>query len=313
MKVLFVTNMYPVGSHQYYGIHVKEQIEAVVMQAGCNYDIYFINALENGKLAYIKSIKHIINKVKKEHYDIIHIHYGISGLFLLLYRPKAKIFLTLHGGDILKRQGHKLQVMLTKKVLDKVDRVFILNNEMASVIRKTYCEILPCGVDIDFFKPIPKKSCVNRTKLILFPGNPQRHVKNFPLFKKVIALLKDRTKHNIEYRYIHNLSRIEVRDLLNTADCLLMTSVSEGSPQIIKEALACGVPVVSVPVGDVRDVVENVPACFVSETYSPEELFDLVVLSFHHDTQLIRTSFVQKKEFDKITIANRIIENYNAV
>ena len=107
MKGLYVTNMYPVNCHKYYGIHVKEQIDSLTDTISG--EVIFINAFENGKIEYLKSIFGIFRKLKSSHYDYIHIHYGISGLFLLLYRPDIKIFLTLHGGDILPEQKNYIQ------------------------------------------------------------------------------------------------------------------------------------------------------------------------------------------------------------
>ena len=125
MKVLFVTNMYPVVSMQHYGIFVKEQIDQLRKHFGISPKLYFINARDRGKWEYIKSIFKIRTLVKRHAIDAIHIHYGISGIFLFLFRPKAKVFLTLHGGDILRSQGFFLQNVISKLIIKKVDKVFI--------------------------------------------------------------------------------------------------------------------------------------------------------------------------------------------
>lgn len=271
-KILFITNMYPYSGYIYYGIHVKEQIDFLNKNNNILSSIYFINAHKNGKIEYIKSIFKIIHKLKISKVDVVHIHYGLSALFLLFFKPtNVKIFLTFHGGDILKEQGNYIQIFISKLIAKKVNRVFILNNEMEKIMQELEVpyEILPCGVDIDFFKNnnnIIEKE--DNSRLIVFPGNPERHIKNFSLFSKVIDILRQNCSYEIKFVCIHNMTRNEVRDLLNNADCLLMTSFSEGSPQIIKEAMACNRPIVSTAVGDVEDLLDNVKNCFALKSFN---------------------------------------------
>ncbi len=313
MKVLFVTNMYP-RPGSLFGIFVKEQIEEIEKISNVETDLYFINGREKGNLKYVTSIFLIPLKIIRGKYDIVHVHYGLSGLFLLFFKPKVKTFLTLHGADILEKQGKTIQVRLTKRILRKVNKVFILSKEMEEVVRplKARYQILPCGVDIDFFKPGNIKAREESRKLIIFPGNPLVAVKNYSLFEKVIEYAKRNSSYHIETAFVHNLSREQVRDLLCSADCLLMTSFSEGSPQVVKEALSCGLPVVSVSVGDIKEMIRSVPACFASETYEVEELACLVLQTLKADRSMVRTAFIGKKLYDQHSVIKRLMENYKA-
>jgi glycosyltransferase involved in cell wall biosynthesis len=299
MKGLYITNMFPFKEHKYYGIHVKEQIES--LSSKLNYDIFFINAYERGKLEYIKSIFPIIKKIKSEKYDYIHIHYGISGIFLFFFRPKIKIFLTLHGGDILPKQNNYIQNIVSKLIISKVDKVLILNEEMEEIIKKytSNYEILPCGVNSDFFTTDTKLK--KGRKIFLIPGDPSRDVKDYALFKKVIFNLLE-IYPELEEKHIHNLTRMGVKELLNKASCLIMTSKSEGSPQIIKEALSCGIPIVSTNVGDVKIVIDGIDNCYTSESRSANEISMLVVKSQNNvDPNVIRNQFLNKNKYDNIS------------
>lgn len=306
--------MYP-GTNPVFGIFVKEQIDEIEKIPGYKNDVYFINASEKGNFRYIVSILAIPLKIIKGGYDIIHIHYGLSALFLLFYRPKTKVYLTLHGADILKKQGKTYQVYLTKRILKKVDKVFILNKEMEEIVKPlgVSYETVPCGVNTDFFKPLMQEKKDDNYKLIVFPGNPALDVKNFFLFESVLKYLKKKTSFVINYQCINNLSREGVRDLLNKANCLLMTSISEGSPQVIKEALSCGLPVVSVPVGDVNFMVEQVPGCYVSDTYIAGDLGLLVLKAFGGDRHVIRNAFINKHFYDNGSVINKLIKNYESL
>jgi glycosyltransferase involved in cell wall biosynthesis len=309
--------MYPHPNFIYMGMHVKEQIDCLVENYRVIPKLYFINAQENGKLEYLKSIFKIFRILKKDkEIDLIHIHYGLSALFLLFFKPRKKIFVTFHGADILKTQGHYIQVLLSKFIAKRVDKVFILNEEMENIMKELNVsyEILPCGVDASFFVGDgDNKTKDKNSRLILFSGDPNRTVKNYPLFEKVIEIIKDKSDLNILVSNIHDMTRVQVREILNRADCLLMTSFSEGSPQVIKEALSCNLPVVSVSVGDVANVIENIPACFISSSYDPNELADLTIKALNNESPLIRDTFLKKGIYENKSICKRLFENYMSI
>ena len=312
MNILFVTNMYPFKDGNHYGIFVKEQIDHLARQFGVQPTVCFINARSYGKGEYLKSIGRIRQMINQRTFDAIHIHYGISGFFLFFLRPKAQVFLTLHGGDILKKQGFYLQNLLTKWVCRLVDKVFILNKEMEEAITSLDVpyEMLPCGVDTTFFRPHPTDITNQPKKVIVFPGDPKLGVKNFPLFQKVMELLRRSAKDQIEFRCIVGLKREQVRHTLSSSDCLLMTSISEGSPQIVKEALSCNLPVVSVDVGDVQEVLRDIPSCHVASERNPEILAGLVAKSMAERSPIIRESFIAKRKYDNHSVCNRLMSNY---
>jgi glycosyltransferase involved in cell wall biosynthesis len=60
--------------------------------------------------------------------------------------------------------------------------------------------------------------------------------------------------------------------LMNAADALIFTSLQEGSPNAVKEALACNLPVVSVPVGDVAERLRGVSNCELVQEDDPDAL-----------------------------------------
>src|SRR5687767_14767913 len=123
MKVLFVTNMYPKGGNDYYGIHVKEQIDSLDT---IEKQIYFINGRDK-KYNYISSVINIIRLIRKNKIDIVHIHFGLSGLFLLFAKKiKSKIVVTLHGSDF--NTKNRLRKYINKAVLEKADKIVVVND-----------------------------------------------------------------------------------------------------------------------------------------------------------------------------------------
>lgn len=276
MRVLIVTNMYPERNPgmAYAGIFVKEQKEALE-ELGVDCDVFVIDGFK-GKINYLVSSVMLLAHLRRHKYDAIHVHYGLSGIFTLLNpfrRQWRNVVLTLHGGDILVEQGKSFQVFLTKLIVSRVGCVITLNEAMNSVVSKIRHDyiVMPCGIDSSFFQP-PANGV--REKVILFPGKTERQVKNFPYFERVIECYKERYG-NIGYIALDGFGRNEVRHLMSTSQAILMTSISEGSPQSIKESLSSDLAVVSSDVGDVGDVIGETPGTKIFDLSSdPADVAD---------------------------------------
>ena len=264
--------MYPVDDYIYFGIHVKEQIEAISKYAPIEKEVYFINGREN-KWNYFHSISKIKALIQTGNFDLVHIHYGLSGLFLLFNKINIPVIITLHSGELYQKKGylnHLMQKTITLSILKSISKVIVLNDDMISLLKTHSSKLvkLPCGTDLELFKEIPSRRSANKIT-IGFPGNKERKEKNYVLFKEIVAKLNQEFEINvIEF---HNLSREDVVKNLNQIDLLLMTSLVEGSPQIIKEAMACNKPIVSTQVGDLADVLRNVENSFIIGSFQAED------------------------------------------
>lgn len=273
MKILVVTNMYPDRNESflYQGVFVKEQVESLRSREGVDCDVFIIDGFKSKLNYFIGAIK-VFLKIKGDNYDIVHVHYGLSGLFMLLnpFKVWSNVIVTLHGGDILLEQKNPLQVLLSKLVIKRAGKTVILNDEMDRVVKRCGLMpvILPCGSDSDYFNATYAD---NRENIFIFPGNPQRAEKNYPLFKQIVDAYSQ-LYGPVQIVTLDCFSRQEVSELLSTSKALIMTSVSEGSPQVIKEALLSDLPVISTYVGDVPSTLSNVDGTFV---------FDATTNDFH--------------------------------
>ena len=70
---------------------------------------------------------------------------------------------------------------------------------------------------------------------------------------------------------------------------MILTSFSEGSPQIIKESMACNCPIVSTDVGDVRDVIGETEGCYIC-SYDPKDVADKIKLALTYSEEKGRTN-----------------------
>jgi len=96
---------------------------------------------------------------------------------------------------------------------------------------------------------------------------------------------------------------------MNAADVMLLTSKHEGSPNTVKEAMACNIPVVSTPVGDVRERLAGVSPGGVGATES--ELVVLVEDVLSNPTRSNGREAVQEVSWDRI--GDQIIDIYQSV
>ena len=272
MRVLYITNMYPVADYIYFGIHVREQIETIQDQFDVENEIYFING-RSSKWNYVKSIAEIKNIIASKQFDVIHVHYGLSALFLLFFKQSVPVVVTLHSGELFQKKGyinHFFQKNITLSIIKNVKKVIVLNDDMIRLLsqHKNKLVKIPCGTYLGYFKESAAKK--EKQKFTIgFPGNKARPEKNFALFQEIVNRLKPYC--DIEVIEFHNLKRDDVVANLNKIDLLLMTSTIEGSPQIVKEALACNRPIISTAVGDLNDLLEGVDNSAVIHSFDPEE------------------------------------------
>ena len=277
MKVLTVTNMWPMQNSPYYGIFVKEQVEALKKYyPEVNNDVQFING-KKSKLNYIWSVFKINWLLTFNKYDVIHIHYALSGLFLLFnpFIKHNKVIITLHGSDF---NSSKFLRKIVNAILKKSTTIICLNDTMLNNLEVFQKEmyLIPCGVDTDLFNDKEEKN-QNNTINIVFPSSKSRQVKNYLLFEKIINNIESKYQIKINVVTLDRMTRVKINTVLNEADLLCMTSFTEGSPQVIKEALCCNTPIISSNVGDVKQLLKDVENCYVINSYLVDDFSDAIM------------------------------------
>ena len=176
--------------------------------------------------------------------------------------------------------------------------------------------LLPCGIDLSESQLASRSEARQKMGLnpdkryVLFAGAFDNAVKNAPLAKEVVATLCD---DQVELLELKGYSRDEVTSLMCAANALLMTSYNEGSPQVVKEAMASGCPVVSVDVGDVKERVEGVEGCYVAPTREAKELAEGLAKAIAFDGKTRGRERIIADGLDNDRIADQLLEIYNSV
>ena len=251
---------------------IVEQAEALKNQ-GC--EIIWFGLQGKGLKGYLKNLPALKKKIQDYRPDVVHAHYGLSGLLANLQR-RVPVVTTYHGSDINDKKALRFSKMA---MCLSAWNVFVSRKTRKIAHPKKKNSLLPCGIDLSDLQLTEKIEARQRLhlqidkKYILFAGAFDSVVKYAPLAQEAVSLLHD---DQVELLELKGYSREEVTLLMCAADVFLMTSFSEGSPQVIKEAMACGCPIVSVNVGDVKERTEGVGGCYVAKTRESQEISDLI-------------------------------------
>lgn len=322
MKILQVTTNYPTVSNPILGIFMKEQVESVE-RFGVENTIFFSNGSEThvgrkggGAMVHMKSVFRLMRHLMTHRYDLIHCHSGLGGLILLLA-----------GGTLFNRCVVSLQNDPEKES----DRIYfrILYPFFNKVIVKKRTKFdswkkmvyLPNGCDNVFFHPMDKGLCKSvlgldpSKRYILFVDSNtsrKRTQKRRDRFDETLAILREKYGHDdLETLVMIGVARKDVPTYMNACDLHILSSDQEGSPNSVKECLCCGVPVVATDVGNVHDLLDDLPGCGVAGSFSASDLAELAdrALRSEPDVSVLAESIVRKR-LDRDSVAEDLFGLY---
>lgn len=299
MKVLFISSGNGIN-----GISpiIKNQGESL-KKAGVQIEYFLI--IGKGPFSYIKHIFTLRKYIKSKDYDLFHAHYLISSI-TATFSGCRPLIVSLMGSDTKSGLFWKIIIKLFAFLYWK--RVIVKSNSMKRDISIKKAKIIPNGVELDLVRPsnINDKSL---QKTILFGSNPNRYVKNYSLAEKAMARLKT---NNVYLKVVHSVTHKQIIEEINMSAVLLLTSHWEGSPNIIKEAMACNCPIVSTDVGDVRWLFGEEPGHFLTSP-NPDEVAEKILLALDFAENHGRTNGrerLKKLGLDAETIALKITNVY---
>lgn len=308
MKVLFISS----GNQGNISTLVKKQGDTLI-DYDSNLSVTYFLVEGKGLLGYLRSIPGIRQKVKQYNPDIIHAHYSFCGIVAVLAFVNRPIITSMMGSDV------KLG-----KILNFITRIFstyfwevtiVKSEDMKSILGISDIKVVPNGVDFNLFYPIDKHIARAKIgweldrKIILFASNPDRFEKNWKLAEEAIRLLDS----EICVKYLSGIPSNEIVYYYNAADVVLLTSLWEGSPNVIKEAMACNAPIVSTDVGDVKHNLKGVNGCYVCD-FNKENISSRISQVIYSDEKKSngRPKLVELG-LDSKVVAQRIVDMYKFV
>ena len=277
MKILIVAS----DKQGKFAPFIEEQMTA--LQA-CGVEIIRYGVTGKGITGYLRELPALRRMIRAERPDIIHAHFGLCGLLatLAVIGLRTPVVVTYHGCDINAKKNRpfsKVAMCLSAWNIF-VSHCQMLNafgtDERASENHKW--SIIPCGIDTQLFDDehvcTEWYDCTFPTKnYVLFAGSFDNFVKGPELAKQAVEIYNaSHSELLIELLELRGYTREEVVTLMHKCSALLLTSIREGSPQVVKEAMACGCPIVSVDVGDVAERLSGMEGGYVVPTRDPKEL-----------------------------------------
>lgn len=308
MNVLFVSS----GNNKF-GIAPVVHAQGVSLKkSGINLEYFTIKG--KGVSGYTKNILKLRKHIKSNKYDLIHSHYILSAV-VATFSKHPKIIVSLMGSDVFSSKYLNILIKLFHNY--KWKATLVKSKEMKEILNLQDLFVIPNGVDLQKFYPMDKNEA--RTKIgwqgekyILFSSYPERKEKNYLLAE---AAVNNLSSLNVKLVSLMGVRHDEVCLYINAADVLLMTSNYEGSPNIIKEAMACNCPIVSTDVGDVKWIIGETEGCFITAS-NIENASKKIKEALKFVDNVGKTNGrarITELGLDSITIAKRIIEVYNQV
>ena len=325
MKVLVLTNMYPHEGDPSCGIFVKDQVDAL-RREGVKVDVLSINARSN-KLSYVSGIVQFIRRCRRNKYDLIHAQHTFCGALALLQR-KIPVILTFHEGEAsatlkmksrqIIRKPHKFLVFsfsLKKSIVELVDEVIFVAGRFKELFGTNKGVVIPCGIDLRLFRPISSKlvrsklTLSNGRRIVLFPSCSRVIGKRFDMAQEAVRIVKE-AGIDVDLISLNRIPHNKVPLYMNASDIMLFTSDYEASPTVIKEAMACNVPIVSTDVGDIKEIIGNTGGCFICKR-EPKDVALKIKMALNWRKRTDGRERIEKLGLGLEQTAQRIIKVYD--
>jgi glycosyltransferase involved in cell wall biosynthesis len=300
---------------------IKRQAD-FLSAAGVDVEVFPFKGAKN-PFNYVKAWLRLRRKLKRDRYDLIHAQFGQSGLLALPKR--SPLVVTFRGSDLLgtvsDRTGRHLRASaihqyLSRLVASRADAVIVVSEHMKSQLDPSIeANVIPSGIDFQFFRRTGKKVARQRLglpfdeKLILFVGRPTQARKRCHLAKQAVEVLNRSMPARLVVAW--RVPHADIPLYMSACDALVFTSMQEGSPNVVKEALACDLPVVSVAVGDVASRIQNIDGCELCVDERPETIAAALARVLKREGRIEGREAV--KALDENVMTARVLNIYKSI
>lgn len=271
---------------------------------------------------YVAAWREVQRRLREGHYDLVHAQFGQSGITALPKR--VPLVVTFRGDDlegIIGENGRYIAAgwllrLISRAVARRADAAIVVSEHMKQHLPGSVAaHVLPSGIDLDLFRPEPQHLARSRLglptdrRLVLFVGNPDLARKRYGLAQQAVEIVN----RSIPTQLVAGWEKPhrEIAALMSACDALVCTSMQEGSPNAVKEALACNLPVVAVRVGDVPLRLKGVAGCELCPDDRAETIGAALERVLRRGTRTESREAVQ--DLDESALTARLIDIYRSV
>jgi glycosyltransferase involved in cell wall biosynthesis len=323
LKVLLVTNMWPDKERPWYGTFVHSQAMSLE-RLGVELTPLPIRGYAS-RTAYAHAVGQVVKLTRRHRYDLVHAHYGHAGVVGRFQRT-CPLVISYCGDDLLGTPDNN-GVPTTRsraeaaafRQLARVAAATITKSEEMERALPTSCRsrnhVIPNGIDLERLKPIPRRVARDRLgwpeheRTVLFVADPAIPRKNHALAREVCRLASD-VVPDLRLRVVNGVAPADIPLAMSAGDALLLTSRWEGSPNVVKEAMALELPVVATAVGDVEERLRGIEGCFACPPRA-DVLSEALVTAVRHGRIPAARRAISALSLEKV--AHRVHAVYDSV
>ncbi|WP_025743574.1 glycosyltransferase family 4 protein [Aquimarina pacifica] len=276
MKVLFVSSGNTINGISPLVLNQGNSLKSI------GHNVSFFTIKEKGIRGYVKHIFLLKKFLKEQTHDVVHAHYSLSAIVAGLAGAKPLV-VSLMGSDV--KASPLLKFLIKFCNLLFWEKIIVKSKDMKKSCGIANVAIIPNGVDFTKFRQLSKTTALDVTKWsqdkkhILFAANPKRKEKNYQLAQKAVSLLDTA---DTELHVLVDIPNELMPYYFNASDVILLTSLWEGSPNVIKEAMACNCKIVAVDVGDIKNTIGKTSGCFITD-FDAHEIANSLQHALHDD------------------------------
>lgn len=317
MRILLVHSGNAVGGDSLRYTFVQEQGRSLE-QLGC--EVEYFAVVGKGIRGYLRNVKPLRKKIQEWKPDVVHAHFGLCGMVAVLAaRKRVPVVITCHNGETLSKSAN----IISSLAIRRADYTICVAQH---IYDKLYLKpnpymIQPCGIDIKDLPLVDKALAQKEMNLspdkinILFGGSFSNARKNAPLAQAAIKRLENegiRGLGEINLIEMKGFNRHQVAMLFNACDMLLLPTKSEGSPQVLKEAMACNCPIVATDVADIAYLLQGVTNSYVT-SFDPADVAEKIMRVIECGERTNGRERIAELRLDNPQVAETILNIYKQI
>jgi len=310
IRVLFVCG----GNSETFSVSpfIADQAKALT-KLGISVEFYLVKG--RGVAGYLSNVSKLKKRVRQNGIDVIHAHYALSALVVILAIPRVPVVCSYMGNDILGKYdkngrfiwGSIYLAMISLLIQPFLKFAISKSENTANMVLLSKKQIIPNGVDLSLFSP--RKKHKTKKKSILFLGNPADENKNISLLRNALEFI-----HDYEFEVItpYPTPHESLPQYFNGADLFVLSSIVEGSPNVIKEAMACNCPIVATNVGNVKWLLGDLNGHYIAK-HDAKDMADKIHLALDFGERTNGRQRLNDLGLDSVTVAKKIERIYQYV